>query len=166
MLLVNDAPWLSVTLYVTSYLPATSVLTSFFSTTILVVKLPSSASSAVTPAIGSNVSPTVIVLSVAWITGASFNTSIFGLTVTIIVFLHVAPWLSVTLYVTSYLPATSVLTSFFSTTILVVKLPSSASSAVISAIGSNVSPTVIVLSVALITGAELIGVQFISQVAL
>ena len=81
---MRDAPLLSVTLYVTSYLPALVVSTSFFNTSILSVKSPSSTSWAVTSDLGSNVSPTVRVLSSALIVGIAFNTSIFGLTVTVI----------------------------------------------------------------------------------
>ena len=76
---------LSVTLYVTSYLPGLVVSTSFFNTSILAVKSPSSASVAVTSALSSNVSPTVRVLSSALMIGAALRGSIFGLTVTVIV---------------------------------------------------------------------------------
>ena len=76
---------MSVTLYVTSYLPGLVVSTSFFNTSILSVISPSSSSSAVTSALSSNLSPTVRVLSVALITGHALRTAAFGLTVTLIV---------------------------------------------------------------------------------
>ena len=69
----------------TSYLPGLVVSTSFFKISILSVKSPSSASVAVTSALGSNVSPTVRVLSSALMIGAAFIGSILGFTVTVIV---------------------------------------------------------------------------------
>ena len=72
-----------------------------------------------------------------------------------------APLLSVTLYVTSYTPALLVSTSFFRISISSVKFPSSLSVAVTSLNGSNTSPTVNVLSLALIIGIRLISLIFL-----
>ena len=116
------------------------------------MRSPSSLSVAVTSFFGSNVSPTVSVLSSALIVGTSFNFSIFGLTVTVIVFVVDAPSLSVTLYVTSYVPAFVMSTVFLAISILAVRSPSSLSVAATSFFGSNVSPTISVLSSALISG--------------
>ena len=78
-------------------MPGLVVSTSFFNTSILSVKFPSSSSVAVTSALGSNVSPTVRVLSSALMIGAAFIGSIFGFTVTVIDLVYDAPLLSVTL---------------------------------------------------------------------
>lgn len=79
-------------LYVTLYSPEAFISTVFSTTSILVIS-PSSLSVAVTPLNGSKLSPTFITLSVAFITGGSF-------TVITIVFIELAPSVSVTLYVT------------------------------------------------------------------
>ncbi len=107
------------------------------------VKLPSSLSVALTPDIASNLSPTVIVLSTTpFNTGASFAALASTLITRFAVV--VKPSLSVTEYVNSYVPAlfTSTLPS---TVIFEVKSPSSLSVALTPDIGSNLSPTVIVL---------------------
>ena len=144
---------LSVTLYLTVYVPSFDVSTLFCTTSILDVISPSSASVAFISDLGSNLSPTFIVLSSAVITGTLFIVPAFGFTVTFIVFVAVAPLLSVTLYLTVYVPSFDVSTLFCTTSILDVISPSSASVAFISDLGSNLSPTFIVLSSAVITGA-------------
>ena len=141
---VVSPPLLSSTLYVTSYSPGVFISTVFFTTSILVI-FPSSLSLAVTPVNGSNLSPTFITLSVAFITGGSF-------TVITIVFIELAPLLSVTLYVTSYFPDTFMLTSFFITCIFSVIFSSSLSLAVTPSSSLNSSPNCITLSSAFITG--------------
>ena len=84
--------------------------------------------------------------------GIAFNSSIFGLTVTVIVFVEEAPLLSVTLYITVYVPAFEVSTSLLNTSTFSVISPSSLSEAVTASNASNVSPTVNVLSLALMVG--------------
>ena len=147
IVLVDSAPLLSVTLYVTLYSPGTFTLTVFSKTSILVIA-PSSLSVAVTPINGLKSSPTFITLSSAFITGNAF-------TITVIVFLASAPLLSVTLYVTLYVPATFSLTVFSITSILVI-VPSSLSVAVTPSKGSNFCPTFISLSLASIFGIAFI----------
>ena len=141
---VASPPLLSFTLYVTSYSPGVFSSTVFFKTSISAI-FPSSLSVAVTPVNGSKLSPTFITLSVAFITGGSF-------TVITIVFIALAPSVSVTLYVTSYFPDTFMLTSFFITCIFSVIFPSSLSLAVTPSSSLNSSPNCITLSSAFITG--------------
>ena len=141
---VASPPLLSFTLYVTSYSPEVFVSTVFFITSISVIS-PSSLSLAVTPSSSLNSSPNCTTLSSAFITGGSF-------TITFIVFIALAPSVSVTLYVTSYFPDTFILTSFFITFIFEVIFPSSLSLAVTPSSSLNSSPNCITLSSAFITG--------------
>ena len=77
-------PLLSVTLYLTVYVPALDVSTLFSITSILDVISTPSPSIALIPTLGSNLSPTFITLSSAVITGALFITVDFGFTVTLL----------------------------------------------------------------------------------
>ena len=155
IVLTADAPLLSVTLYVTSYVPTSFIFTVFFIIFASVNTIfPSSSSSAVTPANGLNSSPTCNTLSSAFIVGTLFNCSILGFTVTVIVLTADAPLLSVILYVTSYVPASFIFTVFFIIFASVNTIfPSSSSSAVTPANGLNSSPTCNTLSSAFIVGA-------------
>ena len=153
---------LSVTLYVTSYVPTSFIFTVFFIIFASVNTIfPSSSSSAVTPANGLNSSPTCNTLSSAFIVGTLFNCSILGFTVTVIVLTADAPLLSVILYVTSYVPASFIFTVFFIIFASVNTIfPSSSSSAVTPANGLNSSPTCNTLSSAFIVGAWFSSVEF------
>ena len=72
------------------------MLTVFFRISIFPVRSPSSLSVAVTSFSGSNSSPTVSVLSSAWITGTSFNSSGFWLTSRFnVTFSTSWPWLEI-----------------------------------------------------------------------
>ena len=148
---VTFAPSLSATLYTTAYSPATSGFTSFFSiVAFVVISLSSWSTTLISLSASSfvNLSPTFIVLGVAFITGNPF-------TLTFISFVAFAPYLSTTLYTTLYSPGSFVFTSFSSTVTFVVMSPSSLSSTLISfnaSLSVNVSPTFIVLVVVVITG--------------
>src|SRR5699024_2274460 len=131
------APLLSVALYVTSYFPATLLLTSFLTTSILLI-FPSSASVAVTPSNGLNSSPNCITISLAFITGILLIDSILGFTTTTLCFIVVLLPLSVALYVTLYTPAIFVFTLLSTTNSI--SLSSSITST--PSLGSNSSPTV------------------------
>ena len=153
-------PLLSVTLYLTLYVPTFDVSTLFSITSILDVISTPFASFALTPALGSNLSPTFITLSSAVIIGALFIAVNFGFTVIVIIFIVVIPLLSVTLYLTLYVPAFDVSTLFSIISILDVISTPFASFALTPALGSNLSPTFIILSSAVIIGALSIAVNF------
>ena len=97
---------LSSTLYTTLYSPGVFISTLFSTTVAFVVILPSSWSTtfiSLSASSSVNLSPTFIVLDVAFITGNPF-------TVTTISLVTVVPLLSATLYVTVYFPGVSVFT--------------------------------------------------------
>ena len=154
--LVALAPFESVTLYTTLYIPAAAVSTVFSIISIDDVIFPSSLSSALTFNIGSKSSPTLITTSSALITGTLFIIVNLGFTVTLISLVALAPFESVTLYTTLYIPAAAVSTVFSIISIDDVIFPSSLSSALTFNIGSKSSPTLITTSSALITGTTFI----------
>ena len=128
---------------------------------LLVISL-SSSSYAVTPTSASssvNLSPNFILLSLAVITGIEFIIEDLGFTVTVIVLVAFAPWLSSTLYLTVYSPSIVVSTLFSTTFMLLVISLSSSSYALTPTSASsfvNLSPTLIILSLAVITGIAFI----------
>ena len=150
--LVALAPFESVTLYTTLYIPAAAVSTVFSIISIDDVIFPSSLSSALTFNIGSKSSPTLITTSSAFITGTLFIIVNLGFTVTLISLVALAPFESVTLYTTLYSPAFVVSTVFSIISTLSVKSPSSWSFAVTFNIGLKSSPVFITTSSAFITG--------------